>query len=172
MKDLSIKLRDVVEQNDAESIRRLCQSAGNFREAEIGLAIDVLHDRLTKGPDSGYLFLLAQHGNQDVGYICYGPIIGTEDSWDIYWIVVDSNFRRQGLGGRLICEAERRIAHMGGRRVYIETSSLEGYQSSRAFYDIHGYNCQAVLLDFYGPGDNKLIYVKVLRHSTASRAAA
>jgi len=51
---------------------------------------------------------------------------------------------------------------MGGCRVYIETSTRGQYQPTRGFYDQAGYRLEAVLEDFYGPGDGKAVYVKVV----------
>ena len=51
---------------------------------------------------------------------------------------------------------------MGGRRVYIETSNRAQYGSTRGFYQRGGYHPEAILKDFYAPGDDKVTYVKVL----------
>ena len=46
--------------------------------------------------------------------------------------------------------------------MYIETSNRPQYASTRAFYERCGYVCEAVLRDFYAPGDDKVIFVRVL----------
>ena len=33
-----------------------------------------------------------------VGYACYGPIACTVASYDLYWIAVDPQFQRHGIG--------------------------------------------------------------------------
>ncbi len=50
----------------------------------------------------------------------------------------------------------------GGSRVYVETSSRPLYEPTRAFYLARGYREEARLPDFYGPGDAKVMYVKVI----------
>jgi hypothetical protein len=46
--------------------------------------------------------------------------------------------------------------------VYIDTSGRAQYASTRAFYEKNGYVCEARLKDFYAPGDDRVIYSKVL----------
>ncbi|MBL8851541.1 MAG: hypothetical protein JNG89_17790, partial [Planctomycetaceae bacterium] len=57
---------------------------------------------------------------------------------------------------------ERLIAKRGGRRVYAETSGREQYAPTRAFYERCGYQREATLKDFYAPGDDKVVYGKVV----------
>jgi len=63
-------------------------STGFFNAAEVGIAGELVTERLTKGLRSGYHFVLAERGSRLVGYACYGPIDGTQDSFDLYWIAV------------------------------------------------------------------------------------
>jgi len=75
---------------------------------------------------------------------------------------VAEEFRGQGLGRQLILETERLIRAAGGRRVYVDTSSRKDYREARKFYQAGGYVREAVIHDFYAPGDHKVIYVKNL----------
>jgi hypothetical protein len=59
-------------------------------------------------------------------------------------------------------KAETAIRKLDGKRIYIETSSRDQYKTTRAFYEACGYRKEAVLRDFYSPGDDKVIYVKVI----------
>ena len=65
----------------------------------------------------------------------------------------------------LIERTETAIAAMGGTRIYIETSSRSLYEPTRGFYLKHGYKQEALIKDFYAPGDSKIIYAKVLAPS-------
>ncbi|MGD8439767.1 MAG: hypothetical protein PVG53_04480 [Holophagae bacterium] len=47
-------------------------------------------------------------------------------------------------------------------RVWVENAGRPRYQSTRAFYLACGYYVAAKLEDFYSPGDDKVIFVKVL----------
>ena len=55
-----------------------------------------------------------------------------------------------------------RIRDAGGSRIYVDTSQRAQYASTRAFYENAGYKLDAVLAEFYAPGDNKVIYCKSL----------
>jgi hypothetical protein len=44
----------------------------------------------------------------------------------------------------------------------IETSSTAPYVLARRLYESSGYRCDAVVRDFYAPGDDLLIYAKTL----------
>ena len=54
------------------------------------------------------------------------------------------------------------IADQGGRGIWVETSGQEKYQPTRDFYTHNNYHVEAILKDFYGPGDDKFIFVKRL----------
>jgi GNAT superfamily N-acetyltransferase len=155
-------LRTDVRREDAAAVRRIVASSGFFSPAEIDVAVELVDERLAKGPASGYEFVFADVDGRTVGYACYGLIACTVASFDLYWIAVEESQRGSGLGRRLLEESERLIARAGGRRVYIETSNRAQYLPTRGFYLRCGYAEEAVLKDFYDLGDDKVIYGKVL----------
>lgn len=124
------------------------------------MAGELVEARLAKGAASGYEFVLAEERGQIVGFACFGRNTLTVRSWDLYWIAVSKSHQGRGLGGRLLAEVHRRIAAAGGGRVYIETSDREDYLPTRRFYERHGYILEAMLSDFYAPGDSKAIFVR------------
>jgi acetoin utilization deacetylase AcuC-like enzyme/ribosomal protein S18 acetylase RimI-like enzyme len=148
---------------DPERIRRLVSITGFFNAEEIDVAEELVRERLSRGEDSGYYFIMAEHYGRLVGYACYGPIAGSANSYDLYWIAVHPDFQRRGMGRRLMRESERLIHKAGGRRIYVETSSRTAYASTRIFYENCAYRQEALLEDFYAPGDGKAIYCKVLK---------
>jgi len=154
--------RDEVRPADREIVRAIVAATGFFTPAEVEVAVELVGDRLREGPASGYHFLFAEEQGTTRGYVCYGPIPCTQASYDLYWIAVEPSRRGKGLGKALLVEAERRIRAMGGRRVYIETSNRAQYGSTRGFYQRCGYHPEAILKDFYAPGDDKVTYVKIL----------
>lgn len=156
-----LRWRYAPEAADPERIRRLVTITGFFNPAEVDVAEELVRERLDKGEAGGYHFVLAEHYGRLVGYTCYGPIAGTADSFDLYWIAVHPDFQRRGLGRHLLRESERLIHKAGGRRIYVDTSQRAEYASTRIFYENNGYRREALLADFYGPGDGKAIYCKV-----------
>jgi GNAT superfamily N-acetyltransferase len=124
--------------------------------------VELVRERLAKGDASGYYFVFAEQEDRIIGYTCYGPIACTASSFDFYWIAVDPDFQGKGLGRILLNETERLIKKTKGERIYVETSQRPLYESTRAFYERCGYLAESTLADFYGPGDGKIIYCKVL----------
>jgi GNAT superfamily N-acetyltransferase len=157
-----IRIREDVRGEDAATVRRITESSGFFYPEEVDTAVELVEERLAKGLASGYHFLFAERGGETIGYACYGPIACTKSSWDFYWLAVEDRFRGKGIGSRLIEGTERGIRERGGTRVYIETSSRPLYDPTRALYLKRGYREEARLEDYYGPGDSKVDYVKVL----------
>jgi GNAT superfamily N-acetyltransferase len=151
-----------VTERDPAIVRELVSKTGFFYPDEVAVAEELVQERLAKGPASGYFFVFAEMDGQVAGYASYGHIACTRDSYDLYWIAVHPRFQGQGIGRFILDQAERCIREAGGRRVYIETSNREQYQSTRGFYLRCGYVCEAILAEFYGPGDDKVIYVKAI----------
>jgi D-alanine-D-alanine ligase len=148
---------------DEARVRELVAGTGFFSADEVAVAGELVEDRLAKGAASDYSFLFADGPDGGmVGYSCFGPIALTQASWDLYWIAVDAGLQGRGLGRAVLAESERRIAALGGRRVYVETSSRPQYEPTRSFYERCDYEVGAVLDDFYAPGDGKVIFVRAL----------
>jgi GNAT superfamily N-acetyltransferase len=163
MSDTTIDFRTTVTESDLKLVRDITDSTGFFYAEEVETAVELVEDRLAKGPRCGYHFLFAEHEGRTVGYTSYGQIACTKESFDLYWIVVAGDYRGKGLGSKLLARSEAAIAELGGSRVYIETSARPFYEPTRAFYLARGYTQIAELEDFYAPGDAKAMYLKILK---------
>ena len=151
--------------DDIAAIRRIVTSTGFFREDEIGIAVELVEERLGEGLEaSGYHFVFADReagaSSGAIGYACFGPIPCSLTSWDLYWIAVDAMAQRGGLGRALLDAAEASVRAQGGKAVYIETSAKPQYDATRYFYEACGYRLEHVFQDFYAPGDGKAVYSK------------
>ena len=147
---------------DREAVGSLVRSTGFFSAEEALIAEELVEERTANGDASGYLFLFAEEEGRLLGYTCFGPIPGSVHSYDLYWIAVAPGAQGRGLGKRLIAESERIMGKLGARRVYADTSSRLQYVPTRAFYRSCGFAQEALLVDFYGEGDGKVIFVKVI----------
>jgi len=156
----TMTLRTTVRREDGEVIRDIVSSTGLFRPDEIGIAVELLEERLRVGLSSGYHFIFAEREDRVLGYSCYGPVPLTLHSYDLYWIAVRKETQGTGIGKTLLERSETAIGELGGRKIYIETSSKEMYRGTRRFYERCGYLAEATLREFYSPGDDKVIYVK------------
>jgi ribosomal protein S18 acetylase RimI-like enzyme len=155
-------LRTTVMGGDGDVVRDIIASTGLFRLDEIGIAVELVEERLRVGLASGYHFIFAEKGASVLGYSCYGPVPLTLNCYDLYWIAVRKEVQGSGIGKMLLARSEAAMFELGGRRIYIETSSRDLYLHTRRFYESCGYRAEATLREFYSPGDNKVIYVKPL----------
>lgn len=147
---------------DVKSVKEIIHSSGFFQEHEIPVALELVEEAIEKGLDSGYFFVFAMDGDRTVSYACYGTIACTKDSYDLYWIATHDDYRGKGVGSLILKETEKKIKSMGGRNLYIETSSKPLYIPTQGFYEKHGYLKEAILKDFYDINDDKIIYSKIL----------
>ena len=160
---MSMLYRQEILSSDLSVILNIVQSSGFFSTAEVEMACELATDRLENGQQSSYQFLFAENDGEVVGYTCYGLIPATAASYDLYWIAVSETSRGKKMGKILLQKTEEIIRGMGGKRLYAETSSRAQYASTQKFYQNCGYIAEAVLKDFYTPGDSKIIYSKVLK---------
>lgn len=155
-----MKFRTNVLPEDVMVVEEIVKSTGFFNPREEEIAIELVEERLLSGESSGYFFVFAEMKGKTCAYACYGPIDGTESSYDLYWIVTHNNFRGLGIGKALLAETEKLIAQAGGIGIYVETASKPQYAPTRHFYESNAYILEATLKGFYASDDDKLIYVK------------
>jgi acetoin utilization deacetylase AcuC-like enzyme/ribosomal protein S18 acetylase RimI-like enzyme len=158
----TIVWRETAEHSDIEAVRALVAETGFFKTEEVAIATELVTERVNRGPVSGYEFIFAQDNGSIAGYACYGPIAGTQASYDLYWIVVRPGRQREGIGRTLLTKAEEAIAAAGGKQIYVDTSSTELYAPTRRFYRASGYRKITELSDFYRAGDGKVIFQRTL----------
>lgn len=97
-----------------------------------------------------------------LGYSCFGRVPLTEASYDLYWLVVDTDFQKKGFAKQLLNLTEKAVSAEGGTQLYAETSSMDNYKPARSFYQKVGFSECARQKDFYKKGDDKVTYVKYL----------
>lgn len=142
---------------------RILRNIPEFKPVEVKIAEELIDAYLDKPVNAGYYHLIAEADSVLLGYVCYGPTPMTEGTWDIYWMAVDREKQGQGIGGKLLETAERKIKEARGYLTIIETSTIPSYEKTRRFYLTQGYKPIATIPDFYAPGDGKLILQKRLR---------
>lgn len=158
----SLVFRENPKPSDSEDILDIVRSSSFFSPEECGIAVELIEERWRMGEASGYFFLFAEKEERVIGYTCFGPIPGTRESYDLYWIAVHQDYRGAGLGKKLLDRSEELMTAKGCGRIYIETSCRELYTPTRQFYEKCGYRAEAILKDYYAPGDSKAIYLKEL----------
>jgi GNAT superfamily N-acetyltransferase len=152
-----------IDPKDREGIEKILRSTEFFYEFEIQTALEIADETLAKGMEkSGYYWLKIEDEDGFVAFANYGKNAFSTHSWDLYWIAVHNGSRNKKLGSLLLKAIEKDVKAMGGKILWIETSGRPLYASTEAFYRNNGYDLQASLKEFYGPGDPKQIYSKIL----------
>lgn len=141
-------------------------ATGVFKPVEVACVAELWDAYLRQGEASGYVFLVYREGQQVLGYVCFGPRPLTQGTFDLYWIAVDPAHRGQGIGPALSERVEAEVRRRGGRLLLAETSSTPGYAPARRFYEACGYRYEAVIHNFYAPGDDLIIFGKELPRAT------
>jgi GNAT superfamily N-acetyltransferase len=156
----------------AQLIDILSQGAG-FRSPEVACAIELLDavldpaDPEEQGEKDGYEARVvvsddAGTAERVLGYACFGATPMTESTFDLYWMVVAQDARGRGIGAQLCTAVEGELKQRGARLIRVETSSLEGQGGARRFYEKTGFRLSGAIPDFYRPGDDLLVFTKVL----------
>ena len=152
---------------DGPQIQEIAAQAGVFSQEEIDCVAALWEDYLTVGPVvGGYNFIVDRDEDRVLGFACYGPRDLTNGVFDLYWIAVDPNARRSGVGRSLLTASEQAVCEADGRMLIAETSGTSHYEPTRNFYLGMGYNLEATIKDFYIDGDDLVIFVKRFNNST------
>jgi len=148
-------------QADASQIKDITARAGVFSQEEIDCVPEMFDEYLKYGTEgSGYYFIVYREKEQVLGFAIYGYRDLTDGVYDLYWIAVDPNARRNGVGRALLTASEEAVRALGGRIIIAETSGTPEYESTRKFYVRTGYANEATIKDFYSVGDDLKIFVK------------
>lgn len=149
---------------DGNAIRKITSTSDFFSEGEIATVDELWDEYILRGTQaSGYYFLVFKEDEKVMGFACYGPHPLTESTFDLYWIVTDKHAKGRGVGKALMVQVEKEVEALGGSLLIAETSGKELYKPTRGFYKKRGYLKEAVIKDFYAPGDDLVMYTKKLK---------
>lgn len=148
---------------DVNPIIQIIKETSFFRPTDVMVAEEVLRESVKKRQVTNYQSYTACKDEEVIGWICFGLTPCTVSTFDIYWLAVKAEIQRLGIGRRLLQHAEDMIKGLGGRLCIVETSGSERYLPTKMFYEKNGYHVSANIPDFYGPNDNKIIYIKEIK---------
>jgi GNAT superfamily N-acetyltransferase len=160
MQNMNLTFRTTPEKRDVERVREIIESTKFFYDHEVEIAAELVDERLTFGESSEYFFVFAELDGLTVAYSCFGPITMSKTCFDLYWIATHNDYRGKGIGRKLIEETCKYASNMGCSIIIAETSGLDHYAPTRAFYISNNFELEARLKDFYTMGDDKLFYTK------------
>lgn len=119
-----------------------------------------------RGDLDGHQWLVAtthEDGVMAAAYLAPEPF--ADRLWNLYFIAVQPTQHGRGTGTALLTHVESLLRDAGeatARVLIVETSSTDQYAPTRAFYLARGFDQEAQIRDFYGPGDDKVVFWKKL----------
>ena len=148
---------------DTPTLLILAKETGVFKPMEIQALQEVLDDYHESDQQQGHVSVSCEENGEIIGFAYYAPASMTERSWYLYWIAVHKGTQARGVGSKLMKYLEEDIRRrQPGAILFIETSSMPHYELTRKFYLKHGYDQEAILRDYYAPGDSMVVFRKVL----------
>ena len=97
------------------------------------------------------------------GVAYYEPALAADGTWYLTMIAVAADQQGSGVGRGLMAHVERDLGAQGQRLLLVETSGVEGFARTRAFYDTCGYDREARVRDYYAAGDDMVLFRKDLQ---------
>ncbi|HSB04107.1 MAG TPA: GNAT family N-acetyltransferase [Thermodesulfobacteriota bacterium] len=157
-----MKIRPLTGRDKAALLSMLIRSRA-FTSQEIDVAMDLIDIVLKDQNQKDYkIHCLVNDQDQPLGYICYGPVPMTKGTHDLYWIVVDPESQRKGVGSRLVDFLEEVVRESDGRMILADTSTVPQYEKTRGFYLRKGFQEVARVPDYYFPGNDRVTFCKRL----------
>jgi len=150
---LEIEIRSLSD-GDRGKVTGILRRTPEFSQLDIEFAEEVIGSYLADPRGSGYFAFVAEVRGAVVGLVAFGLTPLTQGAWYVYWIVVDPEMKRKGIGTALLNFAEDRTKSSSGYLILIETSGTEKYNDTRRFYLSRGYREAFRVKDFYAPGDD------------------
>jgi ribosomal protein S18 acetylase RimI-like enzyme len=150
--------RSLLRASDIAAVRQLVSDTRVFSDTEVGWAGEVIEAALKNPAGSGYFALMADGQAGLEAFSCFGPIDGTQNRFDLYWIAVSPTAQGKGLGARLLAASVDDARTRGATHMFIDTSTRDDYAAARSLYLSQGFQLQGTLVDFYSDGDGKALF--------------
>lgn len=110
-----------------------------------------------------HLWLVICESDHVIGFAYCEPERLTDGTYNLLAIAVSPERQRCGVGKSLVGAVEQHLSVSAGRILLVETSSLDDYAGTRAFYDGLGFSREAVIRDYYADGEHKVVFWKRLK---------
>ncbi len=102
-----------------------------------------------------------QHGNL-VGYLSLVDM-PKEGAMEILSVAVDPDYQNKGYGRQMMEFAERQALENGRKKTILVTNNKN--QPAIAFYKGIGYNAVREIANYYGDGETRILFEKILSES-------
>ncbi|MGA9293390.1 MAG: GNAT family N-acetyltransferase [Ignavibacteriaceae bacterium] len=149
-----------IKQVDAAEIERILNKIPIFSGTEVKVGMELVNIAASDIEQTDYNIFIYEEEKKIYGYYCAGRRPLTDAVYDLYWIAVDPESKKKGIGRELLQHAENFVLEKQGRWLLAETSSKQSYEKTRNFYLRNNFSVIAQINDFYSVGDSLIIFGK------------
>ena len=149
---------------DIDAIKQIAIDTNMFELDDVGFFDEMITGFLDGTMERNH-WLVVECEAAVVAAAYYAPEPFSDRMWNLYFISVAPRHQGRGTGGLLLAHVEGELRASGddvARVLIVETSSIDQYVRTRAFYVQHGYDEEARIREFYGPDDHKVVFWKSL----------
>jgi ribosomal protein S18 acetylase RimI-like enzyme len=143
---------------DRGAVDEALSLCGAFSQVEIRVALEMFD----LGIAGEYSLLGIETSGILRSYACFGKASLTLRSWYLYWICVHPDVAGTGVAQALERAVADSVRRAGGDKLVLEASGRPDQERARRFYQRAGFNVAGRIPNFYGPGDDCVIYCKPL----------
>jgi ribosomal protein S18 acetylase RimI-like enzyme len=145
-----------IQQKDLEQLKAVLDSIELFPSEYLD---EMISDYFNNSETEDIWFTAIENGIPIAIAYC-SPEKFTEGTYNLLAIGVKENLQAKGTGGKMMNYLEALLRQAGHRILIVETSST--LKLTKAFYHKCNYTKEAVIRDFWGEGDDKIIFRKRL----------
>lgn len=149
---------------DANTVKSIAVESGLFAPDELDGFEEILSGYLDGSLEEHRWIVWEKDGV--VGGAAYvAPEPFSDRVWNLYFLGVLPDRQGTGVGGALVRRVEGDLRDLGetkARVLVVETSSVDSFARTRAFYERLGFEREARIREYYGPGNDKIVYWKSL----------
>ena len=149
-----------IEELECKAYVQMARDLDVFYESELRMLGDLL-EQIRNKTSKNYTLFDEREGEHILGFVVFRKTPMTDHSWDIYWLVVDKDRHRKGIGKKLLKRVEEFIVANDEKAIIrVETSSHRDYACAVDFYSKTGFAPVGTIPDFYEKDDDLLIFYK------------
>lgn len=148
--------------DDAAGVPALTVAAELFTAAESGIVEAMMASYLSTKAQEGDICIVDELDGDLVGVAYYAPVLEADRTWYLTMIGIRADHHRGGRGRALLQHVEHDLVGREQRLLLVETSSVPAFARARRFYAACGYSEEARVRDYYGDGDDMVLFHKAL----------
>ncbi len=150
---------------DLQRIKEIAVAAKMFTADETEFFDDMVAGFVDGSLHGHHWLVVEEASGAIVAAAQFAPEPFADRMWNLYFIAVEPGRQGEGIGTLVMEHVESELRQRGeseARTLVVETSSTDQYARARTFYSGLGYDQEARIREFYGPGDHKIVFWKSL----------